>query len=614
MLAGEKQPVIVNQISDSELQASNGTSTIGLSSIGAGGVKQKLLPNGSMLAIPGQVISVLGSGMAPLSTTEVWLYSTPKMLGTTDADVDGNYEVLFSLPTNLESGSHKVQAEGTANNGDVLVIALGITVSTPEVVLANSEGRISYDQAEYLVTGSFGNVADSQSDMSLALYVLVFFALVGILVASVPVNKRREISPSRLIMDATPWLRGRSIARLVGLVVGLVVGVGMASSADYVSAVPSTIWLLAFVLVATLDIVSGIFSASMFVALVVISGGVDSVLDVQLLAAVGAIGIAPVMISIATRKRIGDIRLAFVAAICFHLISILAIAQLPRFITGLSFNSTSNVGALFGVGAIALVLRQILTVQSGNSDEETIGVHPRFQVVLPFLLGFVAVNSRTLSSWSLATCALLLGVVVIGVFPQTFRSGKYFRNAIKLSALTACIVLTVGTGVFGALSNVTPVSDSVVPVSQVKVLGDIEVDVDGFPQTFTLSASDRHEILVSSDSFELSLTVAALDSDSKRIPLNLLNSLQLIRGDRIELAAVGLAPNTLVEAWLYSNPIQLGEAESDSAGKIIVPFKIPTELEIGRHVLQVRAINAAGESVHISIDVLVGDSFVTPGA
>jgi hypothetical protein len=148
----------------------------------------------------------------------------------------------------------------------------------------------------------------------------------------------------------------------------------------------------------------------------------------------------------------------------------------------------------------------------------------------------------------------------------------------------------------------------------VKVLGDIEVDVDGFPQTFTLSASDQHEILVSSDSFELSLNVVALDSDSKRIPLNLLNSLQLIRGDRIELVALGLAPNTLVEAWLYSNPIQLGDAESDGAGKITTPFEIPTELEIGRHVLQVRAINAAGESVHISIDVLVGDSFVTPGA
>lgn len=615
MLAGVKQPVVVDQIGDSVLQASNGTSVIGLSSIGDGGVKQKLLPNGSLLAVPGQVISISGSGMSPLSTTEVWLYSTPKMLGTAEADSSGQYEVLFSLPTDLEKGSHKVQAEGTALNGDELVVALGITISTPEVVLANSEGRISYDQAKRLVTGSFGNVMDSHSDMSLVLYVLVFFALVGILVASVPVHKGRDFLPNRLIMDATPWLRGKSVARLLVLIVGLVIGVGMASSANYFSTVPSTIWVLAFILIATLDIVSGIFAASMFVSLVLISGGVNSMVDAQLLTALVAIGIAPVMISIAARKRISNIRLAFVAAICFHLISILAIAQLPRFITGLSFNSTDNVGALFGIGVIAIVLRQILTAQSGDSDEETAGVHPAFQAALPFVLGFVALNSRTLSAWSLAAFALIVGLVLIGLLPQGFQEGdRYFRPAIKLSVLTVCIVLAAGTGVFGALGEVTPLSDSVVPVSQTKVIGDIEVDVNGFPQTFTLSTIDEHGISVSSSSFELSLSVAALDSDSKRIPLDLFNSPQLIRGERIELVALGLAPNSLVEAWLYSNPIQLGDAESDSAGKITTPFEIPTEFEIGRHVLQIRAFNAAGESVHISMDVVVGDSFVTPGA
>lgn len=58
-----------------------------------------------------------GSGFMPGTEAEVWMFSTPKYLGTTKVRADGSWTIDFVVPPDLEIGSHSIQAEGIAPDG-----------------------------------------------------------------------------------------------------------------------------------------------------------------------------------------------------------------------------------------------------------------------------------------------------------------------------------------------------------------------------------------------------------------------------------------------------------------------------------------------------------------
>jgi LPXTG-motif cell wall-anchored protein len=72
---------------------------------------------------------VTGAGFKPGSTVEVWLFSTPTLLGTTIVLQDGTFSLPVTVPGNTPAGSHTLQAEGLTTAGDLRAVSAGVTVS-----------------------------------------------------------------------------------------------------------------------------------------------------------------------------------------------------------------------------------------------------------------------------------------------------------------------------------------------------------------------------------------------------------------------------------------------------------------------------------------------------
>jgi len=72
---------------------------------------------------------VTGAGFKPGSTVEVWLFSTPILLGTTIVLQDGTFSLPVTVPGNTPAGSHTLQAEGLTTAGDLRAVSAGVIVS-----------------------------------------------------------------------------------------------------------------------------------------------------------------------------------------------------------------------------------------------------------------------------------------------------------------------------------------------------------------------------------------------------------------------------------------------------------------------------------------------------
>ncbi|MFG1605008.1 fibronectin type III domain-containing protein [Actinoplanes sp. NPDC049265] len=80
-------------------------------------------------AEPGDRFVVEGDGYAAFSSVTIVVYSTPRILARTVADIDGHIAQAVTLPTDLAAGRHTLIATGVDPRGAVLAQSLAFTVA-----------------------------------------------------------------------------------------------------------------------------------------------------------------------------------------------------------------------------------------------------------------------------------------------------------------------------------------------------------------------------------------------------------------------------------------------------------------------------------------------------
>jgi hypothetical protein len=73
-------------------------------------------------------VQVSGSGFLPGSTVDVWLFSTPYLLGQATVGADGTFSQAFALPADVPVGAHTVQMNGVGTDGSVRSLSTGVVV------------------------------------------------------------------------------------------------------------------------------------------------------------------------------------------------------------------------------------------------------------------------------------------------------------------------------------------------------------------------------------------------------------------------------------------------------------------------------------------------------
>ena len=79
--------------------------------------------------VPGEQITVSGSGAQPGSTVDLWLHSAVVHLGSTVAAGDGTYSKLVTIPAGAATGAHSIEATGTDPSDGPFSVSTGITVA-----------------------------------------------------------------------------------------------------------------------------------------------------------------------------------------------------------------------------------------------------------------------------------------------------------------------------------------------------------------------------------------------------------------------------------------------------------------------------------------------------
>ncbi|MFM8649917.1 MAG: MBG domain-containing protein, partial [Actinomycetota bacterium] len=78
-------------------------------------------------------------------------------------------------------------------------------------------------------------------------------------------------------------------------------------------------------------------------------------------------------------------------------------------------------------------------------------------------------------------------------------------------------------------------------------------------------------------------------------------------GTTVEVSVKGLASESEVMVWLFSDPVFLGEARTDQAGFMIAEFHLPSSIEMGGHTIKLQVIEADGTATELAVGIVVLD-------
>ena len=99
-----------------------------LSGIDKAGKVVPLDADGTVHLSGGDAIKVSVDGFNPETLVEVWLFSTPMRLGSDAVGADGTMTGVYTLPTEMESGSHRVVVTAHLPTGKPAIFTMGILV------------------------------------------------------------------------------------------------------------------------------------------------------------------------------------------------------------------------------------------------------------------------------------------------------------------------------------------------------------------------------------------------------------------------------------------------------------------------------------------------------
>ena len=104
----------------------------------------------------GRTIQMSAEGFAPQSEVQVWVNSTPFLLGTITTDAAGSFDQTFDLPAEIQAGNHVLTLSGTSRTGSAAKVSIGLIVSeisepttVPEDSSNESNSSVNTDQKPF---------------------------------------------------------------------------------------------------------------------------------------------------------------------------------------------------------------------------------------------------------------------------------------------------------------------------------------------------------------------------------------------------------------------------------------------------------------------------------
>jgi hypothetical protein len=104
---------------------------------------------------------------------------------------------------------------------------------------------------------------------------------------------------------------------------------------------------------------------------------------------------------------------------------------------------------------------------------------------------------------------------------------------------------------------------------------------------------------------EFVVRITPRNADGTIIPPGEGSAIRAFRGRTVEIGGEGFAPNSVVEVWVNSEPIFLGNVTTDAEGKFSKMFDLPVGLAPGQHTLTLGGTTKKGQVVRASVGLIV---------
>ena len=113
---------------NNQIVLKSGTYQAVLSGLDTSGSTRSLDADGNLRLVGGDVLRINMGGFKVATQVEVWMFSTPVRLGTAKVEADGHVSGTFTIPKNIEDGSHRIAVTAKLPNGKSTTFTLGILV------------------------------------------------------------------------------------------------------------------------------------------------------------------------------------------------------------------------------------------------------------------------------------------------------------------------------------------------------------------------------------------------------------------------------------------------------------------------------------------------------
>ena len=104
---------------------------------------------------------------------------------------------------------------------------------------------------------------------------------------------------------------------------------------------------------------------------------------------------------------------------------------------------------------------------------------------------------------------------------------------------------------------------------------------------------------------EFVVRIIPRNADGTIIPPGEGNAIRAYRGRTVEIGGEGFAPNTVVEVWVNTDPIFLGDVTTSAEGTFSKIFDLPIGLVPGQHTLTLSGTTKRGQLVKASVGLIV---------
>ena len=101
------------------------------------------------------------------------------------------------------------------------------------------------------------------------------------------------------------------------------------------------------------------------------------------------------------------------------------------------------------------------------------------------------------------------------------------------------------------------------------------------------------------------VVIGALDSADEKKGLSASGELELSPGESLSVRAEGLRPLGIGEFWVFSEPIRIGTATANDAGRLSSTVQLPSTLETGKHRFVVSAKDSQGNKFELAVGLSV---------